>query len=90
MSKDEVTLTSKFSSHLSDEEEMLPPPNCRWVPSRKLQVVNAVNSGKIPLEIVLARYSMSHLEFKNWERNIDLAGAPGLRVTRSQEMRRNG
>lgn len=90
MSEVEDTLTSEPSNHFHADNDELPSPNCRWVPSRKLQVVNAVISGRVSLETVLERYNMSPLEFKLWERNVASAGAKGLRVTRSQQMRRSG
>lgn len=61
--------------------ETLPPPDtCRWVASRKAQVVVAVESGLLTLDQVLARYNLSLEEFAGWQRAMDRAGVPGLRV----------
>ena len=62
----------------------LPPPDQRWVPSRKAAVVGAVRAGEISLEEVCRRYRLSPDEFNSWVAAIDKHGVPGLRATRFQ------
>ena len=65
--------------------ETLPPPSTsRWVPRRKAEVVFAVRGHLLSLEEACERYSISHEEFSCWERAVERAGMPGLRVTRIQ------
>jgi hypothetical protein len=68
--------------------ENMPPPNTnRWVASRKAQVVAAVESGLMPIEEVMARYSLSLEEFCSWQRAMSSAGVEGLRVGWAQHER---
>jgi len=62
----------------------LPKPGVRWVISRKAQVVAAVEAGRITLEEVCERYSISEEEFKAWQVSLSRHGVYGLRTTRSQ------
>lgn len=65
--------------------DALPPDDTvRWVPSRKLAVLNAINSGHISLEEACRRWRLSVEEIQLWQRAVAKAGAPGLRVTRVQ------
>lgn len=64
--------------------EELPKPGVRWVISRKAQVVAAVEAGRITLEEVCGRYSISEEEFKAWQVSLSRHGVYGLRITRSQ------
>lgn len=78
------------------DRDSLPPPNTtRWVASRKAQVVAAVQGGLLTLEEVMARYNLSLEEFYSWQRAMDRAGVPGLRVAwssldRAQRRRDHG
>lgn len=68
--------------------ESLPPRNTsRWVASRKAQVVAAVEGGLMTIDEVMARYSLSLEEFCGWQRAMDRAGIPGLRVSWLQQNR---
>ncbi len=68
--------------------DTLPPANTsRWVASRKAQVVAAVESGLMTIDEVMRRYRLSLEEFYSWQRAMDRAGVPGLRVAWSQEDR---
>ena len=66
----------------------LPPPgNCRWVARRKAEVLAAVRGGLLTRADALRRYRISDEEFGLWERALECAGVPGLRVTRVQVYR---
>ncbi len=61
----------------------------RWVPARKAQVVYAVNGGLLSVDEALARYGLSREEFVSWQRLVERAGLPGLRVTQIKNYRRS-
>jgi len=44
------------------------PKNVRWVKSRKLIVVAAVQAGLLTIDDACARYELSREEFLSWER----------------------
>lgn len=44
------------------------PKNVRWVKSRKLIVVAAVQAGLLSIEDACARYELSREEFLSWQR----------------------
>ncbi len=65
--------------------DWLPPADTkRWVASRKADVVRAIREGVVSRTEACARYRLSDEELRLWERAIDAAGTPGLRVTRVQ------
>ena len=69
--------------------DTLPPSDTeRWVIRRKAEVVAAVRGGLLTLEEACKRYTLSVEEFLSWQRAIDRNGLAGLRVTRSQQYRR--
>lgn len=68
--------------------DSLPPPETtRWVVRRKAEVVAAVKGGLLSVEEVCRRYNLTEEELASWQRAIDRAGMPGLRVTRIQHYR---
>ena len=68
--------------------DSLPPADTsRWVASRKAQVVAAVETGLMTIDEVMLRYQLSLEEFYSWQRAMDRAGVPGLRVSWSQQDR---
>lgn len=68
--------------------EKLPAPDTsRWVARRKAEVVAAVNGGMLTIEEACERYQLTLEEFASWQRAVDRAGVPGLRVTRTQHYR---
>jgi len=65
--------------------DMLPPPETRrWVVRRKAEVLSAINGGLLTIAEACARYKLSPEELELWQKAIDHAGVPGLRVTRIQ------
>ena len=68
--------------------DSLPSPDTtRWVVRRKAEVVAAVNGNLLTVDEVCARYNLTVEEFASWQRAVDRAGMPGLRVTRLQHYR---
>lgn len=63
----------------------LPPVNTtRWVARRKAEILTAIESGRLTRAEACARYGISEAELRLWERAVECAGVPGLRVTRVQ------
>lgn len=63
----------------------LPPADTvRWVARRKAAVLTAINAGVLTRAQACARYQISDIELRFWERAVHFAGIPGLRVTRVQ------
>ena len=67
----------------------LPPPDTRWVASRKAVVVNAVTYGLLPRDAALSRYGLSEEEFEGWCSAIRAHGVGALRVTALQLYRQS-
>ena len=68
--------------------DSLPPANTtRWVVRRNAEVVAAVAGGLMSIDEACDRYNLSIEEFASWQRAVDRAGMPGLRVTRVQQYR---
>jgi hypothetical protein len=63
------------------------PTTTRWVIRRKAEVVAAVNGGLLSVDQACKRYSVSLEEFTSWQRAVERAGMPGLRVTRLKQYR---
>ena len=67
----------------------LPAPDTkRWVIQRKARVVAAVQVGLLSLEDACNRYMLTTDEFLSWQSSISQHGHAGLRITRSQQYRR--
>jgi hypothetical protein len=91
--KQRVTMSGQAAARRSvpgpAEEVMtladLPPADTRrWVARRKAQVLAAIKAGLIERAEARLRYAISEEELRLWERAVDCAGVPGLRVTRVQ------
>lgn len=66
----------------------LPPKDTwRWVASRKVVLVRAVEHGLIPLAEVLERYDLSEEEFTLWTEAVKNHGEVALKVTAIQKYR---
>jgi hypothetical protein len=69
----------------ADARANLPPPDTkRWVARRKAAILVAINTGVLSRAQACARYHISEIELRLWERAVYFAGVPGLRVTRVQ------
>jgi len=67
----------------------LPPPNTqRWVKSRKLAVIKAIESGVITDEQACLRYNLSQEELDSWKRALNRFGPGALRTTHINRYRR--
>ena len=67
--------------------ELPPTDTKRWVARRKAAVLVAIDAGLLTRAEACARYRISDLELRLWERAVRCAGVPGLRVTRVQVYR---
>lgn len=65
----------------------LPPPDVRWVASRKAAVVRAVAHGLITRGEALQRYDLTEEEFASWEAAVAQHGIGALKVTALQRFR---
>lgn len=66
----------------------LPPASTRrWVASRKVVVVRAVEHGLISRADALDRYGLSDEEFDGWVRAVSIHGVDALKVTALQKYR---
>lgn len=65
----------------------LPPPDVRWVASRKEVVVLAVTHGLITAEEAMRRYGLSEEELQGWIRAAARHGRRGLKATAVQKFR---
>lgn len=65
-------------------DDLPPVDTTRWVASRKAAVLVAIAGGRLSRAAACARYRISEAELRLWERAVECAGVPGLRVTRVQ------
>lgn len=65
----------------------LPPPDTRWVASRKVVVINAVLGGLLTREDALQRYQLTDEEFDSWVDAVERHGKGALKVTALQKFR---
>ena len=73
----------------SAEITLLPPPNTqRWVKSRKLAVIKAIENGVLSDEQACQRYSLSQEELDSWKRALNRHGPGALRTTHINRYRR--
>lgn len=74
----------------------LPPPNTqRWVKSRKIAVIKAIENGVLSDEAACTRYNLSQEELDSWKKALNRFGPGALRTThlnryRRQDTVRNG
>lgn len=65
----------------------LPPPDTRWVASRKEIVIKAVAYELISRDEALRRYDISEEEFESWCNALTRHGKAALKVTTLQRYR---
>ena len=71
------------------EITMLPPPNTqRWVKSRKLAVIKAIENGLLSDEQACQRYSLTAEELESWKQALNRHGPGALRTTHFNRYRR--
>jgi len=67
----------------------LPPPNTqRWVKSRKLAVIKAIENGVLSDEQACLRYNLSEEELESWKHALNRYGPGALRTTHINRYRR--
>ncbi len=78
--------TKPFQNQLetTDLDALPPVDTTRWVARRKAAVLSAIVAGTLTRAEACARYRISEAELRLWERAVECAGVPGLRVTRVQ------
>lgn len=78
-------MEAKHPRETGDAIVDLPPTDTkRWVVRRKAAVLSAIEAGVLTRAEACARYHISEIELRLWERAVRCAGVPGLRVTRVQ------
>lgn len=78
-------MEAKHPRDSGDATADLPPTDTkRWVVRRKAAVLSAIEAGVLTRAEACARYHISEIELRLWERAVRCAGVPGLRVTRVQ------
>lgn len=78
-----------MSERYSAEITLLPPPNTqRWVKSRKLSVIKAIERGILSDEDACKRYSLSQEELDSWKAALNRHGPGALRTTHINRYRR--
>ncbi len=81
---------SNIRQEHSAEITMLPPPNTqRWVKSRKLAVIKAIEKGLLTDQQACQRYSLSQEELDSWKEALNRHGPGALRTTHINRYRRN-
>lgn len=68
-------------------EDLPPSDTIYWVSRRKAEVLAAINGGMLTTAEACTRYRLSREELDGWQRSIERAGIPGLRITRLQQYR---
>lgn len=80
---------SDNTQNYSAEITLLPPPTTqRWVKSRKLAVIKAIETGVLTDETACLRYSLSQEELDSWKRALNRHGPGALRTTHINRYRR--
>ena len=67
----------------------LPPPNTqRWVKSRKLSVIKAIENGLLTDDEACARYDLTAEELDSWKAALTRHGPGALRITHLNRYRK--
>jgi len=70
-------------------EVTLPPTNTvRWVASRKIMVLAAIDAGSLSIEEACLMYRLSIEEIASWSRLIQLHGRDGLKTSKLEKYRK--
>ncbi len=76
-------------SHHHTKVPLPPRDTRRWVKSRKLAVIRAIELGEISTEEACRRYDLSPEEIDSWIRLTKRFGPEALRTTHLKEYREN-
>lgn len=83
------TIMSDNLQGYSADITLLPPPTTqRWVKSRKLAVIKAIENGILSDEQACQRYSLSQEELDSWKKALNRHGPGALRTTHINRYRR--
>ena len=70
-------------------EVTLPPTNTvRWVASRKIMVLAAIDAGSLSIEEACLMYRLSIEEIASWSRLAELHGRDGLKTSKLEKYRK--
>jgi hypothetical protein len=70
-------------------EMALPPSNTvRWVASRKIMVLAAIDAGSLSIEEACLMYRLSIEEIASWSRMTELHGRDGMKISRLGKYRK--
>lgn len=83
------TMMSENIRPFGADVTLLPPPNTqRWVKSRKLAVIQAIENGVLSDEDACKRYSLSEEELQSWKIALKRYGPGALRTTHINRYRK--
>ncbi len=84
------TMIMDMTERYSAEITLLPPPTTqRWVKSRKLAVIKAIERGVLSDDDACKRYSLSQEELESWKSALNRYGPGALRTTHINRYRRS-
>lgn len=83
-SRPDTVVTAGENMAAASFDDLPSPDTTRWVASRKAQILAAIDNGRLTRAQACVRYRISEAELRLWERAVECAGVPGLRVTRVQ------
>lgn len=78
----------QYNNHGADHAHLPPPDTERWVKSRKLAVIKAIEDGTLTDEQACLRYNLSQEELDSWKRALNRFGPGALRTTHINRYRR--
>jgi len=81
-------MSENMQSHGAEITKLPPPTTQRWVKSRKLAVIKAIESGLLSDEQACERYSLSPEELDSWKAALNRHGPGALRTTHINRYRR--
>lgn len=67
--------------------ELPPPQTVRWVKSRKMAVIRAIESGVLTDQDACQRYGLSEEELSSWKGMVRKFGPDALRATHLRQYR---
>ena len=89
MSKQAKKNVAVSTENRQGAEMTLPPSDTvRWVASRKIMVLAAIDAGSLSIEEACLRYRLSIEEIASWSRLTELHGSDGLKISRLGEYRK--
>ncbi len=84
----EKNVTVSIENRHYAEVTLPPSETVRWVASRKIMVLAAIDAGSLSIEEACLRYRLSIEEIASWSRLTELHGSDGLKISRLGEYRK--